>query len=498
LQVSYRAADGRITLGVADITQEQIAREGLHDRPAPREELEASQEGRRAAANVAVRMVRGPAGTGKTLVLILRAKYLARLHPEWRILVVAFNRALAEQLRGHFDHYSENIHVGTFHQLCQQVLTNPDHWGQGPIDDQKARISAAANAVDGAARLGAAFLLDEIKWMKEVGATDLDRYLDIPRLGRGRALPREERETVYRVFRAYQDQLLALRRFDWEDTPGMALAALREAPPERFRYDAILVDEAQDFAPVWFDVLRRMLNPATSNMFLAADGAQRIYRHYSWRALGLDVVGRSRVLRRAYRNTFEIAQVSRRLLRDEPSVLAVLKQEEDEPDLVEPEERWMRHGPRPSVHSFAAEAPERKWLENRLKELLSDGVRPEEIAVFERETATLEATAAAMRKAGLPVRRLSDHTDRAAVAFGTMHAAKGLEFRVVFVMRLDQLFRQASRWRLPEDEQRRYEASEMRLLYVAMTRARDRLYLEYRYPLPKDLERFVDYVKHVD
>jgi ATP-dependent exoDNAse (exonuclease V) beta subunit len=51
---------------------------------------------------------------------------------------------------------------------------------------------------------------------------------------------------------------------------------------------------------------------------------------------------------------------------------------------------------------------------------------------------------------------------------------------------------------LPEDEQRRYEASEMRLLYVAMTRARDRLYLEYRYPLPKELERFVDYVKYVD
>lgn len=499
LRVARPGAGGRITFsGVADLTQEQVAKEGLHERR-PREERDVTEAGKRAAASMAVRMVRGVAGSGKTLVLVLRAKYLARVYPQGRILVLAFNRALAEQLKGHFEHYAENITVSTFHALCQQVLISPDHWQSGPLtaEDRRARLRAAIAAVPGAGRYqgNLAFVEEEITWMKEVGIKDRAAYLEVPRQGRGQRLSREEREVIFQVYQAYQEKLLALRRFDWDDAAGMALAALDDGAAAHLRYDAVLVDEAQDFAPVWFDVLRRVMRTDTGAMFLAADGAQRIYRHYSWKSLGLDVVGRTRVLRRSYRNSYEIAQVAAELLRDQPSIQAALKQEDDEPDPVVLEERWMRHGPRPTVHPFNGEAPERRWLANQIRRLITEeGYRPEEIAVFEHDAKSIEATREALRAERLPVRALTDSGNYSAIGTGTMHAAKGLEFRAVFVLRLDQLFRKPS-FRLPDDEQRIREAADFRLLYVAMTRAREQLFFEYRYPLPPQLERFITYVK---
>ena len=92
-----------------------------------------------------------------------------------------------------------------------------------------------------------------------------------------------------------------------------------------------------------------------------------------------------------------------------------------------------------------------------------------------------------LRQEGLPVAQLRDNTERAAdrITVSTMHMAKGLEYRAVFILQLQTLFQPDKPLTL--DEQQTFKAEELRLLHVAMTRARDKLYMTYQSKLPAAL-----------
>ena len=70
-------------------------------------------------------------------------------------------------------------------------------------------------------------------------------------------------------------------------------------------YDAVLIDEGQDFEPEWLKLITRVLNPSTQSLLLVEDRAQNIFRRKTSFAqdIGLDFRGRSRVLSINYRNT---------------------------------------------------------------------------------------------------------------------------------------------------------------------------------------------------
>ena len=119
---------------VLDLDQERIAKAGLY------EVQELPPEGRRVAVNPVVRLVRGVAGSGKTLVLSMRAKYLAETHPDWRILVVTFNRLLAQDLEKRLEKHRKQIKTAHFHKLCRAWLDEAGLW-QPPIEDQEGRIA---------------------------------------------------------------------------------------------------------------------------------------------------------------------------------------------------------------------------------------------------------------------------------------------------------------------------------------------------------------------
>ena len=116
-----------------------------------------------------------------------------------------------------------------------------------------------------------------------------------------------------------------------------------------------------------------------------------------------------------------------------------------------------------------------QWLSERV----SEGVRAEEIAVLVRSEAELGRAEEAAAQAGLGVSRIG--TDKATAArIGTMHEAKGGEFRVVAVLACDQdVIPSADRLLEARDEGMIDEimATERHLLYVAATRARERLWV---------------------
>ena len=485
---------GDRVLGVMDVTQEQAAKEGLFEAPAPQPADDLPEDGHRLATNPVIRLVRGVAGSGKTLVLARRARYLAGLYPDWRILVLTFNRGLAHSLRDHFPEDDQRLTVTHFHQLCRDLLDEMGDWGGGPVSDRLGTINHLLPDLAVPERLDAKFLDGEIRWIKETGLTAEQDYLNAARTGRGRPLSRADRQLVYDIYRRYQANMDMRRRFDWEDPPVMIAWAIRTGRLPGGRYEAILIDEAQDFAPTWFRVLRLLLNPATAMMFMAADGAQRIYRAHSWRSLGLHVVGRTRILPRPYRMTYEIARAAAELVRGHSAFIVALANDDEVLPHSHLDPDRMRHGPPPELRLFPTRAREQSWLRNRLNELQRLGYAPEEIAIFLRKTALVDAFAANLRLHHWPVRVLKGEAPVGddGLTVGTMHAAKGLEYRAVFLPQLQMLFSGDA----PSPEERQVSTlDELRLLYVAMTRARERVYMTHEGRLPPELGHLA---RHLD
>lgn len=491
---------GERFLGVMDVSQEQAAKEGLFERPSetapvdPDDDL--PEHGRRLAVNPIIRLVRGVAGSGKTLVLARRAAYLSELHPDWNILVVTFNKALAHKLRGQLAGEEGRITVTHFHQLAREVLDDElGDWGAGPVSDARGAITHILAESSDRDRFDPGFLAAEIRWMKESGIEDLDTYLGAARVGRGRPLAPADRRFVFDVYSRYQHNLGWRRRFDWDDVPLMVSEAIDHGMIAGDRFHAILVDEAQDFAPSWFAVLRRLLNPETAVMFMAADGAQRIYRHHSWRSLGLHVVGRTRILPHPYRMTYEIACAAAELVRSNPVLLESLRGDEEELPHARLDAQWMRHGHYPELRYFPDRNKEFSWLGKRLDELKQQGYAPDDIAIFHRKQRGVDEYAGYLMENRWPVRVLKSESpvEDEGITVGTMHAAKGLEFRAVFVPQLQLLFADGNGSHT--EEHRVSAAEETRLLYVALTRARERVYLMHQGRLPDQLGPWADYLK---
>ena len=262
----------------------------------------------------------------------------------------------------------------------------------------------------------------------------------------------------------------------WERLCFRLAAELAGRPP---LYQHVIADEAQDFGPAEFRLLRALVAPGDNDLFLCGDAGQRIYQpRFSWKAAGIEVRGRATRLTVNYRTTEQIRRFADTLL---PAAL-------DEDGDGKPEPRAsisLLKGPPPEVSGYATVNEEIAGVAQRLRELTTSGFAPRDIAIFCRsETRLKERAEPALRQCGLVGHYLSDDappTD-AHVSLGSMHRAKGLEFKIVIVMGCDEdLLPRASVLDDMVDEADRaaFVEQERQLLYVACTRARERLVVTY-------------------
>lgn len=227
--------------------------------------------------------------------------------------------------------------------------------------------------------------------------------------------------------------------------------------------------------------------PKPNGLFFAGDLGQRIFQlPFSWKSLGVDVRGRSRTLTINYRTSHQIRAQADRLLG--PEVADVDGNVETRKGTVS-----VFNGLPPSVRTFASEAEETAGVGAWLKGCCGDGVRPAEIAVFVRSAAQLDRARQAVKAAGLEFSVLDDKVrpEEARVSICTMHLAKGLEFRAVVVMACDdEVVPLQSRIQDIADSADLKEVydTERHLLYVACTRARDRLLVTATEPASEFLD----------
>ena len=211
-----------------------------------------------------------------------------------------------------------------------------------------------------------------------------------------------------------------------------------------------------------------------SGLFFAGDLGQRIFQQpFSWLSLGVDIRGRARTLHINYRTSHQIRTQADRLLA--PEVSDVDGNTEDRRGTVS-----AFNGPQPAVLILNTPENEADAVAAWITELVDEGVAPHEIGVFVRSEAELERAQDAVTKTGLPFKVLDEHveTSHGHLPLGTMHLAKGLEFRAVAVMACDdEIVPLQSRIETVTDDSDLEEVynTERHLLYVACTRARDHL-----------------------
>ncbi|MBK8254848.1 MAG: hypothetical protein IPK82_19590 [Polyangiaceae bacterium] len=142
-------------------------------------------------------------------------------------------------------------------------------------------------------------------------------------------------------------------------------------------------------------------------------------------------------------------------------------------------------GSAPEVVGYKKPADEIAGVAQWLKQILNQGYKPRDIALFARTDGTLrDRVEPALEKASLSAHSLTDELppSTAHASVGTMHRAKGLEFKVVVIMGCDAdqvPWKYALKDMVDNSDKETFEEQERNLLYVAGTRARERLLFTY-------------------
>lgn len=424
--------------------------------------------------------ISGSAGTGKTIVAVHRAAHLARVSPNGRVLLTTLSDPLARALQVKLrrllagePRLGERIDVLSLPsvgvRLYRALVGSPMLASAGTL---KRLVSEAATRTSGHS-FGLRLLLAE--WEQVVDAWQLgswEAYRDVARLGRKTRLAESQRRTLWTIFERVRAGLSARG----EITESQLFATLADEIDRggKVIYDFAVIDESQDLSVSQLRCLAALGGGRANGLFFAGDLGQRIFQQaFSWKALGVDIQGRSRTLRVNYRTSHQIRTQADRLLG--PVIEDVDGQREERYDTVS-----VFNGPAPVIETYSSEDEEiaavGEWLTKRSRA----GIQPHEIGVFVRSTAQRGRAERAVQQSGLAYRVLDEALETASgeVSICTMSLAKGLEFRAVAVIACDdEVIPLQERIEGVGDDAdlREVYDTERHLLYVACTRARDQL-----------------------
>lgn len=460
----------------------------------------------------------GVSGSGKTSVLVHRANALAKKYPGQRVLIITLNSALADLL----EHLVEKLCVGaartqievcTIYDYCyravklidpDRLIEREDHRSGETLADcwsdflEKDHARFQAKPIIDALRVrengdmidAHSYLLDELVWIRSgFGKTERDEYLSCLRPGRGITLPKydasdkhpagtkiagfpfDTRPRILKLLSDYEEYMHAGGLLD-EDGVSLEAFSIRNEikKHDSLRVRCLLVDEVQDLSTVELAVLSQLPGAEVDGLFLTGDPVQKVFaKQHEMKNAGIDIRGRSIVLRTNYRNTKQILEAAY-------SIIDKFRREAPIPEgeILAPEYA-LRDGPKPIVYSCASSLQQEKLVMHYLELLPSERDRvciccPSEAAIERYEKACSIAGYRTHRIRGAGPRR--QHLS-VGVKLSTYQDIKGYEFGFVFLV--DMMDSELIPPGMPWEERWRVAFK----VYVAMTRARDELIMSY-------------------
>jgi hypothetical protein len=422
--------------------------------------------------------IRGAAGTGKTVVGLHRAAYLARRQPG-RVLVTTFVKSLpavlATLLHRMAPDVSDRVDFLNVHAFALRL--SRERGISCGLDSTKSRalFDAAWKEVGVGGPL-AAIDRDKRYWDDEIqhvikgrGINRFDVYADLARVGRRRTLRTEQRRAVWDLYVAYERRLRADGVHDFADVISLAAASLRQNPLNR--YGAVIVDEAQDLSCEMIRMLHGLVGNRADGLTLIGDGHQTIYPGgFTLAEAGISLTGRGVVMTTNYRNTAEILAYAADMVAD-LDVVDLEGLDDDAPTML-------RTGDLPQVSHCTSRTEHDEQVVAQVRRVTATlGTSLGDVAVLGLDRRSLDSTMKALQTAGIPVVDL-DNYDGArvdAVKIGTIKRGKGLEFKQVLLAGIRSNLINNT---MPRDaaDLERHELMR-RELYVGVTRARDGLWV---------------------
>jgi hypothetical protein len=357
------------------------------------------------------RLIRGVAGSGKTIILASRAKMLSKQNPDWKILILCYNISLANAIQ----------------QMVYHMLNEPED------------------------------------------LFDFDTSLE-----------EKEHNIIVRNFHAWLKNDLKVR----EDQIETIIEKMEKKEAILPLYDAILIDEGQDFEAEWLRLVSLLINEDTQSLLLVEDRAQTIYKRKRsyMQDTGLSFQGRSKILSINYRNTSQIVKFAWDFYREHSMFKNKVVNRNLEGEIIAPQST-KRKGPEPGIIKAANFFEEMRIVSKQIKKLHEEMKIPfDDMLILYRVKRThkhpiIDTIKCSLNDSGLPFYWITENDaskrtfekEDGKIKISTIDSSKGLDFRAVFIVNIDSM-----PFPLEDDKER-----EVSLLYIGMTRAKEYLCLSY-------------------
>ncbi len=344
-------------------------------------------------------MVTGVPGSGKTVLLLARAIHLVREHPEWKIKILTYNRSLKTKIENKLNSLAADL--AFMNVRLENIDVSTFH---------KFALDTASICVPPK---------NTVKWWNE-------------------------------------------------ELPEVAIQRAQSS------YDAVLVDEYQDFLDDWIRLCVKSCKEHTYvnnqketvtgiNLFLAGDRLQSIYNNsdHSWKSLGIDMRGRSSLLKKSYRAGSQHIDLALNFLKQEK------KLEEEVNKFYCPMSELSFENEMKDGVSFIEGSYED--ISNKVYELIKrKGYKPEDILILCREGKDCENIQKKLNREIRQKVKVTKNITEGYLIITTYHSSKGLEAPIVFLVDVDKFERM---------ELEQNDIKLRKLLYVGMTRSSEHLYI---------------------
>ena len=277
----------------------------------------------------------------------------------------------------------------------------------------------------------------------------------------------------YRLPKPSQNQFVGSAY--WDELVLRVLKGVKSGRIPAGCYGAVLIDEGHDFKPEWYQLVVKMVDPETESLLVLYDDAQSICekekrRTFSFKSVGIQAQGRTKILKINYRNTEEILSIAYEFARE--LLTAQGEENEDAPQLIQPETAG-RQGVKPMLIELPSFREEVRYVAKQVRDLHDQGTAWNDIGIIYRRKFMAEKIAIHFEQQNIPLEWInrdsnSRHYDPAeeTVKLTTMHSSKGLEFSAVIIPGIGYM-----------PQRNRDVETEAKLLYVSMTRAVNQLVL---------------------